>query len=112
MRSYDSAITARTPSNSVPFAAQSRDEPEPYSLPAKIINGVFWLRYDLDASKIVVTGASGLVKSRVKPPSVPGANWLRRRTLANVPRIITSWLPRREPYELKSARSTLWLVRY
>ncbi len=28
------------------------------------------------------------------------------RTLANVPRIITSWLPRREPYELKSAGST------
>ena len=28
------------------------------------------------------------------------------RTLAKVPRIITSWLPRREPYELKSARLT------
>src|SRR6185295_14047329 len=28
------------------------------------------------------------------------------RTLANVPRIITSWLPRREPYELKSALVT------
>ena len=25
---------------------------------------------------------------------VPGASWLRRRMLANVPRIITSWLPR------------------
>ncbi len=26
----------------------------------------------------------------VKPPSVPGASWLRNRTLANVPRTITS----------------------
>lgn len=43
------------------------------------------------------TGASAWVKSRVKPPSVPGAIWLRRRMFANVPRIMTSWLPRREP---------------
>ena len=34
IRSYDSAIAARTPSRFGPFAAQSRDEPEPYSLPA------------------------------------------------------------------------------
>ena len=40
IRSKDSAITARTPSNAVPFAAQSREEPEPYSLPAKITNGI------------------------------------------------------------------------
>ena len=39
MRSNDSAITARTPSSSGPFAAQSRDEPEPYSLPATTISG-------------------------------------------------------------------------
>ncbi len=32
--------------------------------------------------------------------------------LANVPRIITSWLPRREPYELKSLRSTPCSARY
>ncbi len=30
-------------------------------------------------------------------PSVPGASSLRSRMFANVPRIITSWLPRREP---------------
>ena len=36
MRSKLSAITARTPSNMVPLAAQSRDEPVPYSLPARI----------------------------------------------------------------------------
>ena len=40
MRSNDSAITARTPSSSVPFAAQSRDEPVPYSFPAMMISCV------------------------------------------------------------------------
>ncbi len=50
MRSYDSAITARTPSIQVPLAAQSRDEPEPYSLPAITSSGTpcFW--YCIDAS--------------------------------------------------------------
>src|ERR1700709_2670930 len=52
------------------------------------------------------------VKSRVNPPSTPGTNWLRSRMLANVPRIITSWLPRREPRELKSARATPCAARY
>ena len=60
---------------------------------------------------LVVTGASACVKSRVTPPSVPGASLLRRRMFANVPRIITSWLPRRDPYELKSRRSTPCSVR-
>src|SRR5918998_2123350 len=49
---------------------------------------------------------------RVTPPSVPGASWLRSRMLANVPRIITSWLPRRDPFELKSPRCTPCEVRY
>ena len=40
MRSKLSAITALTPSRLVPFAAQSRDEPVPYSLPATTIRGV------------------------------------------------------------------------
>ena len=50
MRSKLSAITARTPSSSTPFAAQSRDDPEPYSLPAMINSGTpsFW--YFIDAS--------------------------------------------------------------
>ena len=39
MRSKLSAITARTPSSSVPLAAQSRDDPEPYSLPPSTISG-------------------------------------------------------------------------
>jgi hypothetical protein len=40
MRSKLSAITARTPSRRVPLAAQSRDEPEPYSLPARTMSGM------------------------------------------------------------------------
>src|SRR2546423_13964826 len=48
----------------------------------------------------------------VNPPSTPGTSWLRSRMLANVPRIITSWLPRRDPYELKSRRSTPCDARY
>ena len=40
IRSKLSAITARTPRSAVPFAAQSREDPDPYSLPARITNGV------------------------------------------------------------------------
>ena len=39
MRSKLSASTARTPSSIVPLAAQSRDEPDPYSLPASTTSG-------------------------------------------------------------------------
>ena len=39
MRSKLSAITALTPRSIVPFAAQSRDEPVPYSLPAITTSG-------------------------------------------------------------------------
>ena len=39
MRSKLSAMTALTPSSFTPLAAQSRDEPEPYSLPAMIRSG-------------------------------------------------------------------------
>jgi len=40
IRSKLSAITALTPSRTVPFAAQSRLDPEPYSLPANTTSGV------------------------------------------------------------------------
>ncbi len=39
MRSKLSTITARTPSSFVPLAAQSREEPEPYSLPPSTTSG-------------------------------------------------------------------------
>ena len=39
-------------------------------------------------------------------PSLPSTSRLRSRMLANVPRIITSWWPRRAPYELNSSGAT------
>ena len=63
-----------------------------------------------DASKIVISSPDGTCTVHV--PSEPGTSWLRRRTFANVPRTITSWLPRRAPYELKSLRSTPCSTRY
>ena len=50
MRSNDSAITARTPSSSVPLAAQSRDEPVPYSSPPNTTVGVPSAMYFIAAS--------------------------------------------------------------
>jgi hypothetical protein len=64
MRSYDSAITTFTPSSAVPLAAQSRDEPEPYSLPASTTSGTPSAMYFSDASKTVVTSPSP-IRSRV-----------------------------------------------
>ena len=52
------------------------------------------------ASKIDIGSPPG--SAVVNPPSVPGTSSLRSRMLAKVPRIITSWWPRRAPYELKS----------
>ena len=63
----------------------------------------------VDASKIDMVSPEGWWI--VNPPSVPGARRLRSRTLANVPRIMTSWLPRRDPYELKSFGATPWSIR-
>jgi hypothetical protein len=40
IRSKLSTMTALTPSSTVPFAAQSRDEPVPYSLPPMTMRGV------------------------------------------------------------------------
>ena len=50
MRSNDSASTALTPSSAVPLAAQSRDEPEPYSLPAMTSRGTPSVAYRAAAS--------------------------------------------------------------
>ena len=101
MRSKLSAMTARTPSSSVPLAAQSRDEPG-----AVLRAGEHDQRH---AFGLVAhrrrrrsTSARRRAGGVVQPPSLPRRSGLRRRMLANVPRIITSWLPRRAPYELKS----------
>ncbi len=50
MRSKLFAITARTPSSSVPFAAQSRELPVPYWSPASTTSGIPSLAYAIAAS--------------------------------------------------------------
>ena len=50
MRSKLSATTAFTPSRMVPLAAQSRDEPVPYSLPANTTSGMPSALYCIAAS--------------------------------------------------------------
>ena len=60
MRSYDSPRSPRcTPSSAGPFAAQSRDEPVPYSLPARITSGTPSSRYFIAASKIDIGSPDG-----------------------------------------------------
>src|SRR6202035_266879 len=90
--------------------AQSRDEPLPYSFPARTISGVPSARYFSDASKIDICSFVG--RYRVTPPSTPGTSPLRSRMFAKVPRTITSWFPRRAPYELKSATAQPVFWRY
>ena len=96
MRSKLSAITARTPSSSVPLAAQSRDEPVPYSLPA-MIDQRHAARLVLHRRVVDRHRPRRRACSLVMPPSMPGAISFLMRMLAKVPRIITSWLPRRAP---------------
>ncbi len=50
MRSKLRAITALTPSSCVPFAAQSRDDPVPYSSPPNTIVGTPSSMYFIAAS--------------------------------------------------------------
>ena len=45
-----SAITALTPNNLVPLAAQSLDDPVPYSFPATITKGMLFSAYSFAAS--------------------------------------------------------------
>jgi hypothetical protein len=54
MRSNELVTTARTPSSTVPLAAQSREEPVPYSLPAKMTSGTLSALYFMAASYIVM----------------------------------------------------------
>ncbi|MNV84532.1 hypothetical protein D3C71_1784110 [compost metagenome] len=50
IRSKDCAMTALTPRRLVPLAAQSRDEPLPYSTPAKMTSGTPSSLYFIAAS--------------------------------------------------------------
>ena len=55
----------------------------------------FWGEQD---EKTVISAPSGI--NLVQPPSRPSAISFLRRMFANVPRTMTSWLPRRAPYWL------------
>ena len=96
MRSKLSTMTALMPSSMVPFAAQSRELPMPYSLPPNTTNGtpsaLVFHRGIIDRHFGAV-GIGGLVR----PPSMPCSISFLMRMLAKVPRIMTSWLPRRAP---------------
>src|SRR5437763_952277 len=72
-------MTARTPSRRGPLAAQSREPPEPYSLPARVTSGTPSGWYFTAGSKIGVTPPPG--RWRGKPPPVPGGvpDFLLRR---------------------------------
>ena len=72
MDPLDTATTARTPWRSGPLAAQSRDDPEPYSRPAMTSSGTPSPWYCIDASKMVISAPSG--RCAVHPPSLPPAS--------------------------------------
>ena len=89
-------MTARTPSSLVPLAAQSREEPVPYSPPRQDDQGnaFFPVAHRCFVDRHLFPGRP---VHGPAPLRFPGASWFLRRILAKVPRIITSWLPRREP---------------
>ena len=78
-------MTAFTPSSAVPLAAQSRDEPGAVLLAGEDDERDAGLLVPLRGLEDGRHRAVVRVKSRVTPPSVPGASWLRSRMLANVP---------------------------
>ena len=90
--------TARTPSSVVPLAAQSREEPVPYSLAGKdhqfaaflfVAHGGVVDEHPL--ARRLVNGEAAFHDGAVLIFTI----WFVMRMLANVPRIMTSWLPRR-----------------
>ena len=93
-----SANTALIPSSFVPFAAQSLEEPVPYSFPAMTTKSIFFYIPWQPHKHSLLCHQDGVVN----PPSVPGAISFPILILPKVPRIITSWFPLLAPYELKS----------
>ena len=87
------------------MAAQSRDEP----------GAVLAAGDDEQRHALVAVAHRGVVDERLLAvraggrctgPPCPSTSRLRSRMLPNVPRIITSWWPRRAPYELNSSGAT------
>jgi len=88
MRSKDSAMTARDAEETRAFGGQSREDPEPY----------FFAGEDDERRAALGVLHRGVVNGHRfafgqeagDAASVPGASLLRRRTLAKVPRTMTS----------------------
>ncbi len=76
MRSNDSATTALTPIKSVPFAAQSRELPVPYSCPASLVRHFLrgWREPVADEAKRNLIGNRNGISS--VPPSPHQTGWL------------------------------------
>ena len=72
-------------------AAQSLEDPVPYSFPAITIKSFPLFLYSTAASYTLITFPSGC--KVVNPPSVPGAISFLILIFPNVPLIITSWFP-------------------
>ena len=92
----------------MPFAAQSLELPEPYSLPASTSSGVPSPWYCMAASYMEVCSPVG--RYSVQLPSLPSTSLFLMRMFPNVPRIMISWLPRRDPNVLNSTGFTPWSV--
>ena len=95
IRSKLTASTARTPNSNVPLAAQSRLLPVPYSVAGEHDQRhVFFADTPWPRRR-----CSSLAVGQVARDAPFGARSqrLRMRMLANVPRVITRSLPRREP---------------
>ena len=75
MRSKLSAITEETPSSAGALAAQSREEPEPYIFPARMMRSEPCSRACRAASNSEAT--SPVNESKVQPPKRPSASLLR-----------------------------------
>ena len=74
--------------NFVPFAAQSLDDPVPYSFPATTTKSFPLFLYSIAASYTLATFPSGYIL--VNPPSVSGAISFRILMFPKAPRFITS----------------------
>jgi len=83
-------MTALTPYSIGPLAAQSLEEPEPYSPPAKMI-----VSYPSSIYFLAASNTDNLVFDGMCIVSGPtlSTNLLMRRTLAKVPLAITSSFP-------------------
>ena len=85
------------PSRMVPLAAQSREEPVPYSLPASTTSGVPSALYASPRRRSPASRRRRRRRVQRVAAFLAAQHQVLMRMLAKVPRTITSSLPRREP---------------